>query len=129
MARVPWCGAEAYEAAEAFADRCLVRDDSLFTPGRPVATLEHAEALQATVGVEDLSEGTFAGKLVKQLDGLQPDAIQLCAELLFVQLLGEYDTGGAKKAENVETVLALLPRPPEVAPELWAALDARGAAS
>jgi hypothetical protein len=46
---VPWCGAEVYEAAEAFADRCLVRDDSLFTPGRPVAMLENAEALQPTV--------------------------------------------------------------------------------
>jgi hypothetical protein len=129
MARVPWCGAEVYEAAEAFADRCLVRDDSLFTPGRPVAMLENAEALQATVGIEDLSEGTFAGKLVRHLDGVQLDAIQLCAELLFVQLLGEYDTGSAKKAENVETVLALLPSPPEVAPELRAALGAGGAAS
>src|SRR5690349_18151613 len=64
VARVPWCGSEVYEAAEAFAERCLLRDDSLFTPGRRVATLEHAEALQATVGVEDRSEGTFAGKLV-----------------------------------------------------------------
>src|SRR3954451_22310613 len=129
VARVPWCGDEVYEAAHAFADRCLVRDDSLFTPGRPVATLEHAEALQATVGVEDLSKGTFAGKLVKQLDGVQPDAIQLCAELLFVQLLGENDTGGAKKAENVETVLALIPGRAALATELRAALGAGGTAS
>ena len=129
VARVPWCGSEVYEAAEAFAERCLLRDDSLFTPGRPVATLEHAEALQATVGVEDHSAGTFAGKLVKHLDGVKPDAIQLCAELLFVQLLGEADTGEAKKVEHVETVLALLPRPPALASELRAALDAGGAAS
>ena len=107
MARVPWCGAEVYEAAAAFSERCLVRDDSLFTPGRIVSTLEHAEALQATVGIEDHSKGTFAGKLVSQLEGVQAEAIQLCAELLFVQLLGENDTGGAKKVENVEGVLGL----------------------
>ncbi len=129
VTRVPWCGPEVYEAAEAFAERCLLRDDSLFTPGRPVATLEHAEALQATVGVEDLSEGTFASKLVRQLDGVQPDAIQLCAELLLMQLLGENDTGGAKKAEHVEAVLALLPRPPALSQELRAALYAGGTAS
>lgn len=129
MARVPWCGAEVYEAAESFAERCLRRDDSLFTPGRPVATLEHAEALQATVGVEDHSEGTFVGKLVRQLDGVQPDAVQLCAELLLLELLGENDTGGAKKAEHVATVLELLPTRTALAPELRAALDAGGVAS
>jgi hypothetical protein len=118
-----------YEAAAAFAERCLRRDDSLFTPGHPIATLANAEALQATVGVEDLTAGTFAAKLVKQLDGVGPEAIQLCAELLFLELLGENDTGGARKTENVEAVLALLPRPPALAPDMRAALDAGGTAS
>jgi hypothetical protein len=42
MARVPWCGSDVCEAAAAFAERCLQRDDSLFMRGRPVVTLEHA---------------------------------------------------------------------------------------
>jgi 5-methylcytosine-specific restriction enzyme B len=110
-------------------EACLLRNDSLFTSGRPVATFEHAEALQATVGGADHSKGTFAGKLVRQLDGVEPDAIQLCAELLFVELLGEADTGGAKKAEHIETVLALLPRPLALPPEFRAALGVGGVAS
>ena len=62
-------------------------------------------------------------------DELQPDAIQLCAELLLVQLLGENDTGGARKAEHVEAVLELLPRPLALPPEFRAALDVGGTAS
>jgi hypothetical protein len=94
-----------------------------------VATLENAEALQATVGVEDTSQGTFAGKLVRQLDGVPGGAIQLCAELLFFELLGEEDTGGPKKAENLEAVLGLLSPERNLPPDLRAALDAGGTAS
>ena len=120
---MPWGGTEVYEAAKACAACSATTRSS--RPGGRWRGFEHAEAPQATVGVEDHSAGTFASKPVGQLNGVQPDAIQLCAELLLVQLLGENDTGGARKAEHVEAVLELLPRPLE----FRAALDVGGTAS
>src|SRR6185437_5152807 len=104
-------------AASRFADTCLRQDGSLFTPGEPIWTLAHARAAQGRVATPDLSTGTFIGKLRGQVEDLQPAEVQLAAELLYVQLLPESDTGGDKKKEHVSAILAMLPEPVQMPSE------------
>ena len=89
MAKAQWCGG--YEAAQQLLERCLRRDGSLFdgSPDRRIWTLERAAELDGRVGARDESKGSFISKLDGQLKGLDPDSIQLAAELLYVELLGE----------------------------------------
>ena len=70
MARAKWCGDEIYDAASAFKERCLIRNDSLFAPGSGAWTPAHARAVAERVGVEDVGSGSFIEKLEGQLDGL-----------------------------------------------------------
>jgi hypothetical protein len=129
VARAKWCGDEIYDAAAAFKERCLVRDDSLFAPGSAIWTPAHLHAAAERVGAEDLGSGSFIEKLAGQLDGLEPGEVQVGAELLFVLLLPELDTGGAKKREHVSRVLAMLPTPVALPPEVDRALDSGGVAN
>ena len=129
MARAKWCGPEIYDAVVAFKERCLVADDSLFAPGSAVWTPANVRAVAERVGVEDLGSGSFIEKLESQLDGLQPNQVQLGAELLYVLLLPEADTSGAKKREHVSRILGMLPEPVGLPSELDAALDAGGVAN
>src|SRR4051794_40429538 len=107
--RANWCGPEVYAVAESWFADCLQNDGSLFTPAREIWTLELAEALDGHIGTPDTGTGTFVDKLVDQLRGVEQDAVQLAAEMLFVELLGENDTNGDLKLDHVEKVLALLP--------------------
>lgn len=63
MARAKWCGAEIYDAAAAFKERCLVGDDSLFAPDSAVWTPAQVRAVADRAGVEDLGSGSFIEKL------------------------------------------------------------------
>lgn len=129
MARAKWCGNEIYDAAAAFKERCLIRDDSLFTPGSGVWTPAHVRAAGERAGAEHSGSGSFIERLASQLEGLQPSEIQVGAELLYVLLLPELDTGGAKKREHISRILAMLPTRVVLPPEVDAALDAGGAAN
>jgi 5-methylcytosine-specific restriction enzyme B len=129
MAKAEWCGEKTYAAAEELVDRCLARDGSLFTPDQAVWTLELAQALDGRVGGYDSSDDSFIIKLRRQVDGLDPGAIQLAAELLYVELLGEGDTGGQKKEENVREILDVLDNPPAIPDDLVGALYSGGVAS
>lgn len=129
MARAKWCGDEVYEAAATFKERCLITDDSLFTPGSAVWTPEHVGKVGETVGVEDLGTGSFIEKLEGQLTGLQPVEVQVGAELLYVLLLPEADTGAAKKREHISRILGMLPDPIVLPPDIDVALDAGGVAN
>jgi hypothetical protein len=70
VARAKWCGDEIYDAAAAFKERCLVRDDSLFAPGSAIWTPAHVRAAAERVGA-DLGSGSFIERLEGQLDGLE----------------------------------------------------------
>jgi hypothetical protein len=129
VARAKWCGDEIYAAAAAFKERCLVRDDSLFAPGSAIWTPAHVRAAAERVGAEDLGSGSFIEKLEGQLDGLEPAEVQVGAELLFVLLLPELDTGGAKKREDISRILAMLPTPVALPAEVDGALGSGGVAN
>src|SRR4051794_23762730 len=52
-----------YDVAARFVESCLRRDDSLFTPGRPIWTLQHLDELDALyVQRPELGEGGFEEK-------------------------------------------------------------------
>lgn len=129
MARAKWCGSEIYDVATAFKERCLVGNDSLFAPGSGVWTPEHVLAVGERVGIENLGSGSFIEKLEAQLDGLTPAEVQVGAELLYMLLLPEADTGGAKKREHITRILGMLSDPISLPPEVDAALDAGGVAN
>lgn len=129
MARADWCGPHIYAAAQTFRDNCLRRDDSLFTPGAEIWTLERVRALGERVGVEDVSSGSFISKLEGQLTGLPAEVIQLGAEFLYMLLLPEADTGAAKKREHIEAVLAMSQGDIGLPDALDAALDGGGVAN
>ncbi len=108
MTRVP--GHEAlYVVTDALRDRCLVQDDSLFSPGQAIWTADAAEQIAGAVAEDDTSKREFADKLSHHLAYLSPDAKQLGAEILYLVLLPESDTGEARKMKHIERVLALLP--------------------
>jgi hypothetical protein len=130
MPRSSWTGDKTYAAVQQdLTERCLAKDGSLFTPEQAVWTLEFAQALDGRVGDYDSSDDSFIIKLQRQIDGLEPAAIQLAAELLYVEQLGEGDTGGPKKEENLGNALKVLDDPPAIPEELLAALNQKGVAS
>lgn len=123
MPRGAWVSPEVYEAGRLVASECLRADGSLFTPGRPVWTEHAARELDASISVHDRSDRTFGDKLRDQLSPLSATAAQLGAELLYVELLGEADTGAAKKREHLANALAVLPDDVILPPDLDAALE------
>ncbi|MCU0290925.1 MAG: AAA family ATPase [Thermoanaerobaculaceae bacterium] len=113
-----------YDAATLFVDAALRRQDSMFTPGKPVWRGETIEDLyQRFVKSPDVSSSTFEEKLQRQLAGGPADSYQLAAEVLFVHLLPARSTGGARKRELVNTVLGWSPAPVELPTKLARALD------
>jgi len=129
MARAPHAGPAIYEVAAVIKQNCLVEHGSLFEPGRNVWTPEAAELLQSKIGQAVHGDGSFIGKLKAQLTALDPEVILLGAELLYLELLCEADTGGDQKMEHLEGVLGLLPSPLPIPAEVEAALRVNGVAS
>lgn len=129
MAKAQWCGG--YDAAQLLLDRCLRRDGSLFSESgdQLIWTCDLAEELEGRVGTPDESKDTFMEKLERQVDGLSRDALQLTAELLYVELLGESDTSGETKEKHVREVLALAPETTPIPDDLRAALHGGGVAT
>jgi len=108
MARDPSISEAFYAAAEQIVERGLRHDDSLFSPGRAIWTAEVAAEIAAAIAPEDVAPGSFESKLVQQLGGLSPDGVQFAAEILYIALLAEHDTGAPRKRDLVEQVLALV---------------------
>lgn len=111
-----------YVVTDAFRDRCLARDDSLFTPGRPIWTAQAAEYVATAVAEDDRSSREFVEKLVDHLTALPAGSIQLGAEILYLVLLPEYDTGAPRKLEHITRTLSLLSDDVEVPVDLRLAL-------
>ena len=82
-------GAETvYAAAEAWVERGLRNDDSLFTPGVAVWTSEWLDELhRCFLDRPDESGDSFIDKLERQLEGVPPGAHQLMAEVLYVYFI------------------------------------------
>jgi MoxR-like ATPase len=106
-------------------DRCLLDNLGLFDDDR-ISTLANVEVLvRDFVQQPDLGEGTFLSKLRGQLATAPPGAVQLAAELLYVHLLIARSStiGGAKKLQQVRTVLGFAGGHHEIPGQLAQALE------
>lgn len=115
---------EIYRVAERFVDAALRRDDSLFTPGAPVWSLETLQDLyDKFIGRPDESSDSFEAKLRRQLSDAPPRTLQLMGEMLYVHLLLPIDFRGETKRRLIETVLGWSPTPVRIPADLAAVLD------
>lgn len=112
-----------YAAAEAWVERALRSDDSLFTPGRRIWTTEWLDELrQRFLDQPDVSRDKFLDKLERQLAGAPPKAHQLMAEVLYVHrmFVSRKDSTGVQA--QLRRVLEWSPEPVAIPPELIAGL-------
>lgn len=123
MAKAPWTDEALYAAAQRFVDACLRTDGSLFTPGEAVWTAETANEAAQRLLVDDTRKLDYMTKLKDQVGDLSANAIQLTAELLYVQLLPIADTGGETKRKIVRTILGWMAQPVALPEDLSQALD------
>ena len=117
-------GAETvYEAAEAWVDRGLRTDDSLFTPGRPIWTIELLEELQRRfLDRPDESKDRFWTKLERQLAGSAPEAHQLMAEVLYVYFVVDRRKDSTAVQAYLNEVLGWSDEAVSIPPEMVAGL-------
>lgn len=102
----------------------LIDGDSAFSPGSPVWSVENLAVLQhAFVERPDVSGSSFEAKLVKQLETASDDAVQLFAEVFYLNLLPLADYRGSTKRRLIERVLAMSSAPVTIPPHLAEALD------
>ena len=96
---------EAYKAGEAWVERALRKDDSLFTPGNAIWTPENLAELRESFleWQEDGLGGDFDAKLERQLAGRSQEVRQLMAEVLYIHHLILLRAGN--KRERIESVL------------------------
>lgn len=115
---------EIYRAAREVIQAGLARDDSAFTPGRPVWTAVAADDLYRRF-VENplLGPERFIDKFRQQLSEAPQATVQLAAELLYLHLLAPVDIGPASKRATLAQMLAMCPEPTTIPVALDAALD------
>ena len=95
-----------YDAAQEWVNKALRADDSLFTPGRAIWTLDKLRELHALQQQEpDPSLSGFFGKLEKTLEGSPPEVCQLAAEILYFQYLLHYGMTQKGKEGRIKRVL------------------------
>jgi len=76
-----------YPIAEQFVERCLRTDDSLFTPGVPIWSLEVVGDFKRRFADAEDGTGSFMEQFEGQLFGAPAATVQLAAEMLYVYLL------------------------------------------
>ena len=98
-----------YTVAGHWVECALRKDDSLFTPGKPIWSPALLQELRSHfLESPDLGGGGFYDKLRQQLEDCSPEAYQLMAEALFVQFLIIWhgQMGQDAKRSQVERVLS-----------------------
>jgi len=97
---------------------------SAFTPGAHIWSAAAADELdRCYVKRLDLGSGTFVEKLKGQLHDAEPPAVQLAAELLYLNALPLANVSGTAKRARIGAVLSWLPQAPSLPANLDAALD------
>ena len=113
-----------YAAAEAWVERALRSDDSLFTPGRAIWSSGWLGQLRDRfLEHPDVSGDDFYAKLERQLADSPPEVYQLMAEVLFVHFL-IMSRGGMRpnvKRERIDRVLGWSQEPVPIPAGLTAA--------
>jgi hypothetical protein len=113
-----------YAVMAELVDRCLRSDGSLFTPTIIAWTLANAEDLHRRVVEQPDFEsgGGFIEKLKLQLQGAEPNVVQLAAEVLYLHLASQ-DFSPATKRQYVHDLLAENGLPTELPPDASEALE------
>ena len=105
-------------------DATLRRDDSLFSPGRPIWSRAIIEDLrQRFVEHPDESSDRFDQKLKRQLSGAPEETTQLMGELLYLHLFPVLNASGATKRQLIDEVLSWAEGGLAMPPDLAEALD------
>ena len=108
-------GAEpVYSAARSFVERALLKNDSLFTPGRSIWSPRWlGELRKRFLENPDEGEGDFYEKLKIPLAGSPPEVFQLMGEVLYVHFLiaSKKAMAPTTKRLNIEKVLHMAPSP------------------
>ncbi|MCY4110841.1 MAG: AAA family ATPase, partial [Chloroflexi bacterium] len=112
-----------YQAAQQWVDRALRQDDSLFTPGQKIWTLETLDDFLQRVDAETVGQGTFMGRFEDCLIKASPDTIQLAAELLYMHFLIDAWHGGESKRQQITEVMSWARREPALSPSVDDPLD------
>ena len=105
-----------YAAAELWVDRCLRRDDSLFTRGREIWCERWlSELREHFLNQPDERQGLkFLEKLERQLSGAPPQVIQLMGETLYIYFLIVSTEDSSRERQQVEEILGWSPDSVEV---------------
>ena len=115
-----------YEAAQAWVDRALRSDDSLFTPGKAIWTSRWlGELHERFLEQPDESNDGFYVKLERQLADCPAEVYQLMGEVLFVHFLIISRNGmrSDRKAEGINQVLGWSSSPASMPVDLVAGLS------
>ena len=122
-------GAETvYAAAEAWVERGLRTDDSLFTPGRPIWTIELLEELHRRfLDRPDESKDLFWTKLERQLAGSETEVHQLMVEVLYVYFIVDRRKDSTSVQAHLNEVLGWSDEAVAIPPEMVAGLTPVGA--
>lgn len=116
--------ARIYVATERFVDEYLRTDGSLFTPGRPVASVSNLDDLHRRFNEQpDESSANFLEKFSRQLSSAADEVVQLAAELVYIHLVFADDIGGRSKRDTIGKVLSWMENPLPIPEELDVALD------
>lgn len=100
----PWVE-NVYAAAQAWVERGLLADDSIFTPGKAIWTPHWLGELRGRfLDRPDVGAGSFLARLEQQLDGSPPEVYQLMGEVLYVYHLILTMKPDTKKS-NIERIL------------------------
>ena len=115
--------ANVYKAAEAWVERALRSDDSLFTPGKPIWTRQWLGELRSRfLDRPDESGADFVKKLERQLADSPPEVYQLMAEALYVYFLIVSTSDSTDEEKQIAAILRWSPRPVDIPPDLVAGL-------
>ncbi len=112
-----------YAAAEAWVDCALRKDDSLFTPDKPIWTRELlGELRRRFLDQPDVSNDSFLVKLERQLSDSPPEIYQLMGEMLYFHFLIVWTSSSYNERLRIETVLGWSSEPVEIPDNLINAL-------
>ena len=109
--RITLDGAEkVYQAAQVWAERALLADDSLFTPGKAIWSPRWLGGLhERFLDHPDESKDSFLEKLQRQLADSPPEVYQLMGEALYFYFLIVITKNSADEQRVIDTVLGWSP--------------------
>lgn len=115
--------AEVYQVVDRWIDAALRSDDSLFTPGKPIWSVDVLdEVRERFINQPDTGSQTFLEKLEKQLSGGSAAAYQLMGEVLHIHFLPATNVTAVTKRRIIGTVLGWSPTPVPIPSDLSDAL-------